>query len=70
MLDGDDVTLVAFSGGGGGVIGFILLIAVLIVMCVIVSQNEDECAQMKCADGTAAVLMDHECRCVSRPLGE
>lgn len=68
MLDGDDVFLFALIANPIGLISLILIIVVLCGMLYVVHQNEVECASMKCADGTSAVLMDNDCRCVSAPV--
>ena len=68
MLDDNDVddmaTASLFSNGWVSIIFAVIMIVTMFAVC----NNKKECAQQRCADGTAAVLMDHACRCVSAPV--
>ena len=66
MIDDDDVEFTALAWPEGGLFVILLGFAVLILMCVVVSQNKDECAQRRCRTGSA-VLLNHECLCVEKP---
>lgn len=64
MIDDDDVLLAAIftpEGGFALVIGLFLII----LLAFFASENKEECAKQHCQDGAPAVLLDHECRCVS-----
>lgn len=68
MIDSDDAGDAMFAALiAGGPAGLVLLV-VAIVLWAIASGNEDECAKRACRNGAAAVLMDHECRCVEAPM--
>lgn len=69
MLDDDDFGDAVLVGADPSLPWgcLVLVLVVLIIMGFVVLQNHKECAQMTCADGKPAVLLDHQCLCVSQP---
>lgn len=63
--DGDTFWLAAlFTPGIGGV----LLLVIAIVLWLIAADNKTDCASKFCANGTTPVLLEHECRCLDKPI--
>jgi hypothetical protein len=71
MLDGDDIGDVALTSNPTTWFGVMVLLVALGILFAIVSRNEKDCSQMKCAAGSSPRLMDNECLCVSiaTPVG-